>query len=465
MSWYNTGTVNIVKGSKNVNGVGTKWVSNVRVGEGIQIGTSIYEIENVASDGAMSLATPVTEATGTGKTYRIIPFQGYVKQLADKAARLLYVVEEQTSDFGNTILNELGDAPDKTVSQAKITSELEWAQTTIPKEEAQAGTATTRRAWSALRVREAIVAWFNGVSGTIGRTILGRNTATQVRDDLGLGTAATRDVGESSGNVMRVGAFGLGLASSQYKGDLNDLKTTQMTGVLNGVNAPSVGIGALSVISYSNDWVAQVYHYPGEDDKYWIRSFYNGKAWSQWKSISHSGNILTTTGQSTLYPMTQKAVTTAINGVSDRRDKLDITSSGVGLDLIEKLEPVSFRLNKRDWYRNQAATSVETHTDEDGTQTEAEKIDPDVISKPLTDYDDNDGSLARDDKYTGLIAQDVKAALEDLGLGDLAIIKNYSDEYEDGEDRHYIEYNGLIPVMINAIKELSARVKELEDRD
>lgn len=38
----------------------------------------------------------------------------------------------------------------------------------------------------------------------------GASTASAARTNLGLGTAATRDVGESSGNVMEVGAFGLG---------------------------------------------------------------------------------------------------------------------------------------------------------------------------------------------------------------------------------------------------------------
>src|SRR5690554_5559014 len=41
--------------------------------------------------------------------------------------------------------------------------------------------------------------------GIIGGIIMGRDTAAQVRADLGLGTAATKDVGESAGNVMEVG--------------------------------------------------------------------------------------------------------------------------------------------------------------------------------------------------------------------------------------------------------------------
>lgn len=86
----------------------------------------------------------------------------------------------------------------------------EWSAATISQAEVEDGTATTRRAFTAQRLRQGIIAWFNGVSGTIGRTILGRSTAAQVRGDLDLGSAATKDVGRSEGNVMEVGAFGLG---------------------------------------------------------------------------------------------------------------------------------------------------------------------------------------------------------------------------------------------------------------
>lgn len=52
----------------------------------------------------------------------------------------------------------------------------------------------------------------NGTDGilSIAKGGTGASTASAARTNLGLGTAATRDVGESSGNVMEVGAFGLG---------------------------------------------------------------------------------------------------------------------------------------------------------------------------------------------------------------------------------------------------------------
>lgn len=54
-----------------------------------------------------------------------------------------------------------------------------------------------------------IVAWFNGLTTTFTRTLLSRTNAEQARSDLGLGDAATKTVGTSTGNLMAVGAGGL----------------------------------------------------------------------------------------------------------------------------------------------------------------------------------------------------------------------------------------------------------------
>lgn len=45
-----------------------------------------------------------------------------------------------------------------------VTNAREWTAETVSKAEAEAGTASTRRAWTALRVREAIAAWWAGSS-------------------------------------------------------------------------------------------------------------------------------------------------------------------------------------------------------------------------------------------------------------------------------------------------------------
>ena len=48
----------------------------------------------------------------------------------------------------------------------------EWTAETVSQSEAEAGTATTRRAWTAERVRQAIVAWWNGATSNLTPNVL-----------------------------------------------------------------------------------------------------------------------------------------------------------------------------------------------------------------------------------------------------------------------------------------------------
>lgn len=281
-----------------------------------------------------------------------------------------------------------------------------------------------------------------------------------------LGTAATRNVGTSSGQLMEVGAFGVGGALPLYGGtaDLNDQNTFHKFAAW--FTAESVENGWSNGIFLTLKGNVTRYAQLGftdSNDGLYVRSGLNIGNGGGWKTVVHTGNILTTTGQSTLYPMTQKAVTDAINGISDERDKTEINEIGLGLEVIENLKPVSFKLNKRDWYRQEAAKEL-IEVEEDGKITVQEKINSDVLNSPLSDFEENDGSLKRDDVYTGFIAQDLKETLEELGFGHFGIVKNYAEEYEGGEDRFYIEHLALLPFLVNSIKQLSARVKALEGR-
>ena len=93
----------------------------------------------------------------------------------------------------------------------RLTDAREWSADTVTQVEAEAGTASTRRAWTSQRVRQAINAWWQLVTSGFGRNFIAATTEQAARDVLQLGTAATKDVGESSRNVMQVGAFGLGV--------------------------------------------------------------------------------------------------------------------------------------------------------------------------------------------------------------------------------------------------------------
>lgn len=63
---------------------------------------------------------------------------------------------------GNASTTEVVYGTDTRLSDAR-----EWTASTVTQTEAETGTATTRRAWTAQRVRQAIVAWWNTIVGTV----------------------------------------------------------------------------------------------------------------------------------------------------------------------------------------------------------------------------------------------------------------------------------------------------------
>jgi len=117
---------------------------------------------------------------------------------------------------------------------------------------------------------------------------------------------------------------------------------------------------------------------------------------------------------------------------SDQRDKTDITDFTKGLEWIEALRPVTYRWDRRTWY---------------GTDEEP--------------YGTPDGSKKRSKLHIGFLAQEALAVEQANGYGadndnSLAVHLN-----EDGMS-YGIKYERLVPILVNAIKELSARVKTLE---
>ena len=111
---------------------------------------------------------------------------------------------------------------------------------------------------------------------------------------------------------------------------------------------------------------------------------------------------------------------------SDRNFKKNINSLPLGLNLIEKLNPISYNYK----------------FEKDGA--------------PL--------------KY-GLIAQDLEKSLEEVGVEkDSAAILQYTEELSDdpnlndNQSKYSLSYEKLIPILINAVKELSAEVQELKSK-
>lgn len=129
---------------------------------------------------------------------------------------------------------------------ARLTDAREWTAETVGQAEAEAGTASTRRAWTAQRVRQAVLAVTGAVGTTVGRALfaltnpsavrflrinadntVSARSASEMRTDLGLGTAATATLTASAddtttGRVLKVGDFNIGAEAALETGvDLN----------------------------------------------------------------------------------------------------------------------------------------------------------------------------------------------------------------------------------------------------
>jgi len=117
---------------------------------------------------------------------------------------------------------------------------------------------------------------------------------------------------------------------------------------------------------------------------------------------------------------------------SDSRDKTDITDFSIGLKWIEALRPVTYKWDKRSWY---------------GT-------DENTLGTP-------DGSKKSSKTHIGFLAQEVLTVEKANGYGssnDNSLLVNLTD---DGM-RYGMKYERLVPILVNAIKELSAKVTALE---
>jgi hypothetical protein len=125
---------------------------------------------------------------------------------------------------------------------------------------------------------------------------------------------------------------------------------------------------------------------------------------------------------------TLRCQVTSITALSDERDKKNIEPLEVGLDFINELKPVTF-----DWNMRQPQ---EPELDSNGQPTLVGKVD-------IAD--------------TGFIAQDIIAAEDAVGLAD-----HLQLSYRDNPEQLEITQGRLIPILVKAIQDLSAKVAALE---
>jgi hypothetical protein len=117
---------------------------------------------------------------------------------------------------------------------------------------------------------------------------------------------------------------------------------------------------------------------------------------------------------------------------SDKRDKTEVTPLVMGLDFINKLEPVTYRWDKRSKY------SKDQDVTPDGTHKEAQ-LD------------------------VGFLAQDVEELEKEYGFN-FEDKTNLTTNISDDEKMYGLKYSKFVPALVKAVQELTAKVKELEGK-
>jgi hypothetical protein len=135
-------------------------------------------------------------------------------------------------------------------------------------------------------------------------------------------------------------------------------------------------------------------------------------------TVSTSSNNVIIGNNSTAYIGGKVGWTT----ISDIRDKTDVRSVVVGLEYIKHLKAVSWRFDDRGWYGHKTP----------------------------------DGSKACSIQRIGFIAQDIENIERSLGLPFNYVINR------DNPEKLALSMNNFIPIITNAIKELSSEIDKIK---
>ena len=228
---YNTGTIGI--NGNTATGTGTHWTalsSQVRAGQTIIVMSNpvqMFQISSVNSTTSMTV-TPAASPTLSGQKYGILVSDSIsVDGLAQAMSQLIKDYDENIGaweTFATTSANQ------------SITVTINGKAVTIP----SIGKILQKGSNGALAVAD---------GGT------GATKAEDARTNLGLGSSATKDVGTAAGNVMQVGAFGLGSPQQNKPNDANASFISDADGLT--LWAPANGCGYQS--SYNTQRIAQMW--------------------------------------------------------------------------------------------------------------------------------------------------------------------------------------------------------------
>jgi hypothetical protein len=128
MTWYKTGTVAVTPGSNAVLGTGTSFIANARVGDAFRgPDGEWYEVINIASNTALSIAPDYQGLAVTAGGYSLAPMQGYVKDSADALRAATKVIASGVADMQEQVAAATEAAQSAGQSKAVATEQADIA--------------------------------------------------------------------------------------------------------------------------------------------------------------------------------------------------------------------------------------------------------------------------------------------------------------------------------------------------
>jgi len=281
MSWSKVGTVSVTNNSNSVIGSGTSFIVSGRVGDAFRgPDGSWYEVTNIASDSAMSIAPNYQGATNGAGTYALAPLQGYVKESADALRALVNTYGAKLAALGSTANYEI-----------------------LPVSKGGTGGTTPAEARAALSL---------GTTGNydvlpVEKGGTGSETPAAARVALGLGSAASANLQSSPsdatpGRAMQVGAFGIGGDTPVFYASIDDVAEVPagrcfVINTSGGVKPPNASYGLLDTIKVVGQPVHQIWHEvngiaSGGTLRTWERDQYGTGVFGPWRMVYRQNNII-----------------------------------------------------------------------------------------------------------------------------------------------------------------------------